>query len=158
MRKMVLGILLVAAFIFVKDEARAQCDCFGTPETGLRSNKTALEELEHSEVVFIGEVLKRDKVKIANGDYGYEYVLTYKVKRAWKKEMEETVEVREGGPCLLGFTKGDEVIVYAILYKGSLRQPYCSRTRELSKAAADLKEFEQNGVREQTIRKMGNNP
>lgn len=50
---------------------------------------------------------------IAKDDY--EYVLTYNVKRAWKREIEEVIDVREGGPCLLGFEKGHEVLVYACI-------------------------------------------
>lgn len=159
MRKTVFGVWLISLLIFAANRAHAQCDCGGYPyeKNSSRSSPylTAYEELENSEVVFIGEVIKRKKLVIPE-KHEYEYIITYKVKKAWKKQLAETIDVREGR-CLPGFEKGEEVLVYAIFDDNKLFHPYCSRTRLLSKARGDLKEFEGRGLEPQELKKPGKN-
>jgi len=159
-RKIVLNIWVInaLALIFGAHESYAQCDCIGsTPANDYRGSpyRTAYDELKGAEIVFIGEVLKRSRVDLPpphRDGYSYEHEVTFKIKRVWKKEADEIVNVREGGPCVLGYEKGDEVLVYAHANRGGLRIHFCSRTRLLSKSSADLKEFEERGITPEKIK------
>ena len=161
LRRVILNICLINALVFVfgARQAYAQCDCAGsTPANDYRGSRypTAYDELKDAEVVFIGEVLQRSRVDLPprhRDGYSYEYKITYKIKRAWKKEIDEIVKVREGGPCILGYKKGDEVLVYAFAGRSRLRMRFCSRTRLLAQAAVDLKEFEEKGINLEKIKK-----
>jgi len=156
MRRIMIAGLFLGIFIRSVNPASAQCDCIGSNrENDYRGSpyRTAYHEFEHSEIVFIGEVVDRKKVEIPGSD-DYEYEVTYRVKRAWKKEIEELTKVRIGGPCLLDFGKGETVLVYAFADKSQLRLQFCSRTRLLSKAAADLEEFNKVGVKPQKVIKV----
>jgi len=157
-KRIVLTICFINVLVFASIEAYAQCDCIGsTPANDYRGStyRSAYDELEAADVVFIGEVVQRSKFELPiphqPGDtQGYEW--TYKVKKAWKKEIKEIVRVRMGGPCILDFEKGKKVLVYAFADGETLRIRFCSRTRELHKASADLKEFEEKGIKPEKIK------
>ena len=148
------GFLLISA----SSTIRAQCDCIGqTSEIRGSRYSTALDELNHSEVVFIGEVIETRKVaKPANssGEKPSEQEVRFKIERAWKRAVEEYVTVIDNvDNCLIGFEKGDSYLVYAVADGSVLRTWYCSRTRLAAKAKKDLDEFESTGVRPAEIRR-----
>src|SRR5262245_29131668 len=117
--RVVLAICFISTpmFIFGPMETNAQCACAGgSTKSEIQSSRSASEELQAAEVVFIGEAIENKKIELPSPNRegtSHEYELTFKVKRAWKKAIDEIVKVRESGPCLLGFKKGNEVLVYA---------------------------------------------
>src|SRR5687767_9897370 len=152
MRNSTLAICFISAFIFGVREAAAQCDCVGSNrENDYRGSRysTVYEEFENSEAVFVGEFVEMKKIErppAFKSDFPYEYEIKLKVKKAWRKNLEEIVSLRYWAGCLIGFKEGEEYLVYAFVQEeGVLRTNYCSRTRLLSKAAGDLKEFEEKG-------------
>ena len=164
MRKLILPICFISAFIFGAPEANAQCDCIGSNGKNLGGNRendyrgsryaTAYEEFENSEAIFTGEFVEMTKIErppAFKSDSPYEYEIKFKVKNAWKKNLEEIVSLRFWAGCLIGFQKGEEYLVYAFVHEGILRTNYCSRTRLLSKAADDLKEFGEKGEKPRDI-------
>jgi hypothetical protein len=91
MRTIIPAILLLGAFLCISEVSSAQCDCAGgTPETEYRWGfyRTAYEELEKADVVFVGIVVENNRVELPDGK-DYEYVTTYRVTRAWKKDVDE---------------------------------------------------------------------
>jgi hypothetical protein len=157
MRKLILGISLVSAFIFGAHEANAQCDCIGgSRENNYRGSKysTPYEEFQNSEAVFIGECVEMKKIKrppAFKSDFPYEYEIKFRVKKAWKKDLDELISLRYWAGCFIGFKEREEYLVYAFVHKGRLRTNYCSRTRLLSTATVDLKAFEESGQKPRNI-------
>jgi hypothetical protein len=139
------------------DGINAQCDCVGASrENDYRGSRyaSAFEEFENSEAVFIGEFVEMKKIPrppTFNSDFPYEYEIRFKVKRVWKKNLEENISLRYWAGCLIGFEKGEEYIVYVFVHEGVLRTNYCSRTRLLTTAAGDLKEFEEKGQKPRQV-------
>jgi len=157
MRKLILAICFISAFIFGALEVNAQCDCIGgNRENDYRGSgyATAYQEFEKSEAIFVGEFVEMKKIErppAFKSDFPYEYEIKFKVKKAWKKNLEEFISLRYWAGCLIGFKEGEEYLVYAFVHEGLLRTNYCSRTRLLSKAAVDLKEFEERGEKPRDI-------
>lgn len=157
MRKLILAICFISAFIFGAHKVNAQCDCIGgNRENDYRGSRyaTAYQEFENSEAIFIGEFVEMKKIErppAFKSDFPYEYEIKFKVKKAWKKNLEEIIFLRYWAGCLIGFKEGQEYLVYAFVHDGMLRTNYCSRTRLLSKAAVDLKEFEERGEKPSDI-------
>lgn len=149
MKKLTLAICFVSIFIFGAHRVYAQCHCIGgNRENDYRGSRysTAHEEFENSEAVFIGEFVGMKKIErppAFKSDFPYEYEIRFKVKKAWKKNLEGVISLRYWAGCLIGFKEGEEYLVYAFVHEGLLRTNYCSRTRLLTKAASDLKEFEE---------------
>jgi hypothetical protein len=139
MKKLFLGICLIAIYIGLPSSAQA-CECAG-------GYLSAYAELKYSDSVFIGEVVELKKVNISpayEGAVPYELEVKFKVKRAWKGVAGKSIILRtEAEGCIVGFAKGKKYLVYASIYKDRLRTSYCSRTKELSRADLDLKEFEE---------------
>ena len=145
MKRIVVGLFLISAYVLGVDAAFAQCAC-------ARPDITVLEEFKESEAVFIGEIVSKDvveKLAVPGGRQDvYDMEIKFEVKKAWRKNLQEQVSVRflvYG--CIKPFDKGTEYLVYAFNDdKGQLRTGCCcSRTRPLAKAAEDLKEFEELG-------------
>jgi hypothetical protein len=139
-------IFFVGLVLFGTSEVFAQCACS-------RKNVSASEEFKLADIVFVGEVVE---IKRTTPDKQNRYTetTTFKVKSAWKKDLEEFVTVtNEIYGCINGFEKGKEWLVYA--YEGKDNKLSngccCSRTKSLPKAAEDLKEFEQYGEKPTTI-------
>lgn len=148
MRKLLIALWLVSVFILGAREASCQCKC----AANVPGSKylTPHEALKTSDVVFIGEVVDVKKVVISRTqkrEKSYEYEVKFKVKRAWKKELEEITTLRTGhnDGCLLSFEEGEEVLVYAYVREEMLRTGACTRTKLLSQAAEDVKDFEEKG-------------
>jgi hypothetical protein len=158
MRKIIICTLLIGSFIIGTVDASVQCDCIGGKiENDYRGShyRTAYEEFQHSDIVFVGEYIEMKKMEIPPPykayNFSYEYEIKFRVKSAWKKRSEELITVRIEAGCLIGFTTGSEYLVYAFTDKKKLRINYCSRTKLLAKSSADLKEFEEKGEKPLTI-------
>jgi hypothetical protein len=150
-------IVFVAAVIGATSDTRAQCDCVGyTPEVRGSRYGSAVEDLMHSEVVFIGEVVETRKVaRLAKSpnEENFEIEIRFKVQRAWKRAVDEYVTVRNNGDhCIFTFETGKQYLVYAVAEGDLLRTWYCSRTRLAERAKKDLDEFESKGVRPTEIK------
>jgi hypothetical protein len=139
-------------------DTRAQCDCIGyTPEVRGSRYGSAVEDLKHSEVVFIGEVTETHKVpKVAksSSEENYEIEVRFKVEHAWKRTVDEYVVVRNNVDyCLFSLDPGKKYLVYTVADGDLLRTWYCSRTRLVERAQKDLDEFESNGIRPTEIKR-----
>jgi hypothetical protein len=139
---------------------RAQCDCIGqTAEIRGSRYANAVEDLNHSEVVFVGQVIETHNVpKLPNsnsdGAKTFELEVRFKIQRAWKRAAEEYVTLRTNvDDCSIGFEVGDRYLVYAVADGDSLRTWYCSRTRLAARAKKDLDEFESHGVKPSEIKR-----
>src|SRR5258705_13539133 len=123
MRTIFLGVWLISAFTFGVSEAYSQCDCAcGSRENDYRTTcRTAYEELQRSEVVFIGEVIEEREVKLPPDDDGaepYKYAVRFKVERAWKKKIGEFITIKNGERgCLFRLKEGEKYLVYAVVDK-----------------------------------------
>jgi len=134
--------------------ARAQCDCVGqTSEIRGSRYASAFEDLNHSAVVFVGEVTEmRNVPKLQNsnssGAKTYELKVRFQVQRACKRAVEEYLTLRTNvDDCIIGFEAGERYLVYAVADGELLRTWYCSRTRLVARAQKDLDEFESHGVK-----------
>ncbi|MBI3405073.1 MAG: hypothetical protein HY046_06405 [Acidobacteria bacterium] len=166
------GLLFLSIWVVGARETRAQCDCGGYAFDrrgyssdratkgcgGIRSRyETAYEELTNAEVVFTGRVIETRKVTKLVYTYGDrdELEIRFQVIKVWKKGFEEFVSVRETvDSCLFPFEAGKEYLVYAVADGKVLRTWYCSRTRLVSEANKDLKEFRKKGVRPEEIARL----
>jgi hypothetical protein len=149
------AILLLPATI-----AQAQCDCFGqTSEIRGSRYASALEDLNHSAVVFIGEVTETHNVpklqhSNSSSEKTFELEVRFKVQRAWKRTVEEYLTLRTNTDnCLIGFEAGERYLVYAVADGDLLRTWYCSRTRLVARAQKDLDEFESHGLKPSEIKR-----
>ena len=145
--------------------ARAQCDCIGqTSEIRGSRYASALEELNHSAVVFVGEVTEtRNVPKLHNsnssGAKTYEREVRFKVQLAWKRAVDESLTLRTNTDfCIIGFETGERYLVYAVADGDLLRTWYCSRTRSLARAQKDLDEFDAHGVKPSEIKRCVGEP
>ena len=131
--------------------ARAQCTC-----APAYRNITPHSEFKLADAVFIGKVIEITKSPRDKNDDSYVEIVKFEVKKAWKRDLEPTVIIRNKiYGCLNGFDSNEEWLVYA--YQ-SQDEPLgtsccCSRTRLLSKATEDLKELEAKGERPTKIRR-----
>jgi hypothetical protein len=78
MREIIIGIWFLGAFLSIGGRSYAQCDCINsTSENEYRGSpyRSAYDELQNAEFVFIGEVVERKKAEIPEKN-GYEYVIT----------------------------------------------------------------------------------
>jgi hypothetical protein len=156
---LVSSVLFVVALMAGQSDARAQCDCIGqTSEIRGSRYSTAVDELDHSEVVFIGEVIEtRNVAKTPNSssEKTHEQEVRFKIQRAWKRAVDEYVIVIDNvDNCSIGFEKGDRYLVYAVADGSQLRTWYCSRTRLVARAKKDLDEFKSNGLRPIEIKRV----
>jgi hypothetical protein len=160
MKQLFFGILLVSTFILGATITAAQCDCIGAAKdirgTGYSS---AYEELKHSDVVFYGQVVQMRMIdrKPARPDAkNYEVEIKFRVEKAWRKDLEELISIREySDGCIIGFDIAERWLVYATLDQDkNLRTYYCSRTRVAYRNVEnDFKEFEKNGEKQTKILK-----
>ena len=153
--------ILLFSFVLISASStiRAQCDCIGqTSEIRGSRYSTALDELNHSEVVFIGEVIETRNVATppsSSGENIHEQEVRFKIQRAWKRAVEEYVTVIDNvDSCSIGIEKGDRYLVYAVADGNQLRTWYCSRTRLVARAKKDLDEFKSSGVRPTKIKRV----
>ena len=128
----------------------AQCSC--------EPNLTLQEHFQRSDAVFVGKLIEATKIRQETAN-GYDVVIKFEVKRAWKRDLERFVTVIEHNGSTEGFAKGAEWLLYAFEDKtGTLQisRGCCSRTKPLPVAGrqGDLKGFEKIGARPKAI--LGN--
>ncbi len=151
MRRLILGILVLGFFYFGAEVTFAQCTCSATYR-----DITAHNEFKLADVVFIGKVIEITKTARDKNDGSYVEIVKFEVKKAWKRDLETFVIIRNKiQGCINGFDENEEWLVYAYNKQDGMLVTYCccSRTRLLSKAAEDLKEFEAKGEQPAKIRK-----
>jgi hypothetical protein len=150
MRKTIQILLLLGLFYFGASGTFAQCSCVAE-----RRDITPHKEFKLADVVFIAKVIEI-KNTARNKDTGsYVETVKFEVKKAWKQDLDPFVFIRnEIQGCINGFGENEEWLVYAYEMQDGALGTYCccSRTRPLSKAAEDLKEFEANGEQPTKIR------
>jgi hypothetical protein len=107
-----------------------------------------------ADAVFTGRVVRVRRTLVGwgaeHGPWGARRV-TLRVDRAWKGVESRTVVVLTGlggGDCGFPFRRGESYLVFAGERNGgSLGVGICSRTAELSRAAADLRELGEPSTR-----------
>ncbi|HEX8246711.1 MAG TPA: hypothetical protein VF599_00885, partial [Pyrinomonadaceae bacterium] len=104
-----MSFLFLCLFCFATNGAFAQCDCgYGNPE---RAAYLAERDFKRADAVFIGKITEIRRILNAEGDY--DMVVTFEVKKAWKRNLEETVILRNFEGTDRGYKLGDEWLVYA---------------------------------------------
>ena len=69
--------------------------------------------------------------------------LVLRVTRRFKGTLGDTIILRDGGACAVGFRLGTEYVVYATRgVDGVLHTSFCHRSRRLADAAEDLRELD----------------
>lgn len=149
MKKLILSILFLSVFCLAVHQVFAQCAC-----KAQYKNITAHNELKLADAVFVGTITE---IKKSARDKSYSYVETVKfqVKNAWKQDLETFVTVRNTiQGCLNGFEAEEEWLIYAYDNgDGTFRTHCCcSRTKLFSKVVEDLKEFEEKGEKQTTVK------
>jgi hypothetical protein len=115
---------LFVSFANLTEKRAIACDCawHGSPR----------EELQRKDAVFSGEVISRD-FKTAK--------VEFKVEKVWKGLGAKRIALKYiGSDCTYPFVVGKKYLVYAF-GKEILETNTCTRTKELDKAADDLKEL-----------------
>lgn len=158
MKKAILGILLLGEFAFGVCRTFAQCDCSWDIFPDRRP--TAYDELKKADVVFYGQIVEMRMLDQKPEDVSagtYEIDIKFRVEKAWRKDLDELVTVREYRyGCIHGFGIADRWLVYARFDKDNyLRTGYCSLTKRADKNVEnDFKEFEKNGAKQTKIIKV----
>ncbi|MDT5123605.1 MAG: hypothetical protein QOC96_3087 [Acidobacteriota bacterium] len=150
MRKTIQIFLLLGLFYFVAGETFAQCSCVAE-----RRDITPHKEFKLADAVFIGKVIEIKKTAPDKDTGGYIETVKFEVKKAWKQDLDTLVTIQNKiQGCINGFDENEEWLVYAYKKQDGTFGTYCccSRTRLLSKAAEDLKEFESEGEQPAKIR------
>jgi hypothetical protein len=133
--------LLVAFFCFAADKIHGQCTCSATYR-----DITAHDEFKLAEAVLVGKVIEIKKTP--RDKDSYIEVVKFEVTRAWKRDLDSNLTITNTiQGCLNGFEEKEEWLVYAYRYHDGTLGTHCccSRTKPLSRAAEDLREFEDQG-------------
>ncbi|HYE76229.1 MAG TPA: hypothetical protein VEF04_22980 [Blastocatellia bacterium] len=118
---------------------------------------TAYEELKNSDAVFYGQVVEMkmiDRTPVREGADNYEVVITFRVEKAWRRDLNEYVSIREySDGCKIGFSVASRWLVYAYLDDDkNFRAGYCTRTRVAYRNVdRDFNEFEERGENQTKI-------
>jgi hypothetical protein len=139
----ILNIVFIVTSAFGASDATAQCSCVPT-----YVDITPHNEFKLADVVLIGEVLKIKKTDADQNTGHYVEIIKLKVKKAWKRDIESVVTIRNRvDGCMKGFKEKEEWLLYVYKNQDGFLGTYCccSRTRPLSKAIEDLKEFKEKG-------------
>ncbi|MBM7702415.1 hypothetical protein [Metabacillus iocasae] len=127
-------LFLLSFFTFSPSKSYA-CSCVPTVPVK--------EELEQSDAVFSGKVIRKEHTKqnLYNDGFAMEvYAVTFEVNRVWKGASNSHILVYTGmggGDCGYSFKEGTDYLVYAH-GNDQLIAEICSRTAELSSANEDL--------------------
>ena len=165
MRMIIFGALLIFTFAFGARGAYAQCCCMINVSQDIRGSRysTAYEELKNSDAVFYGQVVEMkmaDRQPVREGAANYEVEIKFKVEKAWRRDLDEYITIREySDGCLIGFSIASRWLVYAYLDDDkNFRTGYCTRTRVvLRNVEKDFKEFEEKGEKQTNIIKASSN-
>lgn len=122
MKKFLLALFVFGALFTAQAQPVYACSCIipGTPQ----------EELEKSDAVFSGTVMKMEET--ISG-----YDVTLQVQEAWKGVEDNLIKVHTGmggGDCGFSFREGEDYLVYASLVNGELQVYICSLTGTLEGA------------------------
>jgi hypothetical protein len=150
MRKPIRTLLLLGLFYVGASDTFAQCSCVAE-----RRDISPRKEFKLADAVFIGKVVEVKKTARDEGTGGYVEAVKFEVLKAWKQDTDSLVIIQNKiQGCINGFADNEEWLVYAYKKQGGTLGTYCccSRTRPLSKAAEDLKEFEAEGEQPAKIR------
>jgi hypothetical protein len=92
--------------------------------------------------VFVGTVIDSKVVTVKRGDYDTQQRLVRlsldETFRGVEGAQVEILTGMGGGDCGFGFKQTQQYLVYAVEFEGKLYTGICNRTKEISKAAADL--------------------
>jgi hypothetical protein len=165
MRILIFGALLISASAFGARDAYAQCCCMINVSEDIRGSRyaTAYEELKNSDAVFYGQVVEMKMIArkpVREGGDNYEVEIKFKVERAWRRDLDEYITIREySDGCGIGFSVASRWLVYASLGDDkNLRTSYCTRTRAADRNVdKDFKEFEEKGEKQTKIIKASRN-
>lgn len=150
MRQLIPHLLFIGLFYFGASETFAQCAC--APQyVDITPNK----EFKLADAVFIGKVIEIKKTARDKDTGNYVEAVKFEVKKAWKQDLDPFVIIRNKiQGCINGFDENEEWLVYAYKKQGGTLATHCccSRTRLLSKATEDLKEFEAKAEQQTKIR------
>jgi hypothetical protein len=131
----------------------AQCDCgYGNPDLAAY---LAHRDFKLADVVFVGKVVKVERVR--NEDNDHDLVVTFAVGRAWKRDLQEAVTLRNFEGCDRGYKVDKEWLIYAYdRGDGTFKiDCCCSGTKPLSRAGVDLKTFEEKSEKPAKILRAG---
>ena len=155
MKKKILSAVLVVGFTGVgvihgapeltrsSYSAVAQCAC-----AQQYIDITPHNEFKLADAVIIGEVLEITKTDEDKKTSRYTELLKVEVKQAWKMDMKSTITLRNTIiGCVNGFKVKESWLLYLYKNKDGSLATYCccTRTRRLSDADEDLKEFKKKG-------------
>jgi hypothetical protein len=149
-------ILIFVTFTFGVGTTYGQCSC-------VNDLFSVYDEFKYSDAVFVGKVIDVKKIeaskntdKTTNTDY-YDFQVRFKVKTIWKNDLTETITITNTDDDNSHFEIGKSYLVYAkVRYDDGILRAHigcCTRTKRLSKAAKDLKEFKANGEKPTIIKK-----
>ena len=144
-------IILLVCLYCGRGETFAQCDCgYGNPDLAAY---LADRDYKLADVVFIGKVAGIERVTGEDNDH--DLVVTFAVSRAWKRDVNEAVALRNFEGCDRGYKLGGEWLIYAYdRGDGAFRiDCCCSGTKLLTRANVDLKTFEDKGEKPAKILK-----
>lgn len=161
MKQLIYRTLIICTLVLGSQHALAQCDCAGASKDirGTRYS-TAYEELENADAVFYGQVVAKKMIAREpdrKGANDYEVEITFRVEKAWRRDLDEFITVREyTDGCIIGFDIAERWLVYAQFDEDKkFRTGYCTRTRIAYKNVEnDFKEFEKNNVKPMKINKV----
>jgi hypothetical protein len=157
MRKIILVGFITAVCLFGASNIHAQCSCL---ERDVYFS--AYDELKGSDVVFVGKVTEVKKVGVSGYDAPsntmyYEFDVKFKIKMAWKNDLPRTITIRNVGSKSAEFVQGESYLIYGrVRYDDNILRANlgcCNRSKRLSEAAEDLKEFTAKGEKLMKISK-----
>jgi len=134
-----MGLGIVSVLSIGAHSAFGQCTCWPP-------HRTLQEDFQRADVVFIGKVVEMQTNTMEQGDSS-ETVVKVEVKKTWKEDLERFVIVKDFSEK--GVTHGIELNEEWLFYAHKLTDQgndflawgCCSRTKLLSKAEEDLKQF-----------------
>ncbi len=146
MKTIILSFLVATMFSLHLRETFAQCSCW--PKLTLQ------EEFQRADEVFVGKVIETTRVPYENDSVT---VVKVEVIQAWKQDSERFVTIKDFPEK--GFTNSHELNVEWLLYAHRIKDGNgafvawhcCSRTKRLSEAAEDLKQFRKMGEKPKKI-------
>ena len=149
MRNTTLLTLFLALLYFGAGEASAQCAC--APDY---VDITPHKEFKLADAVFVGKVAEVKKTDYDRSTGAYTEAVSFEVEKAWKRDLPAVVVITNRvDSCSNGFEEKEEWLVYAYRGRGDtlVTGCCCSRTRTLSRAGEDLREFESKGEKPRKI-------
>jgi len=150
MRKSILLLLFLGLLYAGAQDTLAQCACAQE-----YINITPHKEFNLAHAVFIGKVIEIKKTVPDKDTGSYIETVKFELKKAWKRDSESFVIITNKiQGCANGFDENEEWLVYAYkMQDGTLVTGCCcSRTKLLTEAAEDLKEFKAKGAQPAKIK------